>query len=147
MPFDMDYYNSRPFRISLQLTYHCPHRCWYCNQGQPYRVTKETVIDQIGEKEYIRRILRLAGNKKVWYLMFGGEPLAHPSVLPVSQAVLEAGHTIFYQTNGTMISRIKALKPWREQINFESSFHLGTYSKEGIRNYMTNVIPKLKEIG
>ncbi|OGJ87085.1 MAG: hypothetical protein A2268_15365 [Candidatus Raymondbacteria bacterium RifOxyA12_full_50_37] len=142
--------------IQLVLTNYCSHGCWYCNQGSPYILDKSSVIDSMGESAYIAEVLKLAGQCTCEYLLFGGEPLDHPSCVNITTALLERGHTVKFQTNGTRVARLDDLAAehpeWRNRIKFQPSFHIGDYllKKDGITRitrYIQEYLPRMARCG
>jgi hypothetical protein len=121
--------------IGLSLTPFCSHKCWYCISGKPYKASYKSIIDKIGIKEYIKKILFLAGDSKVEYRLSGGEPTEHWAFGEVTSALLNSGHTVVIQTNGTNAQIIEnTLSKYDKEIinmvSYEISFHLGSYLRD-----------------
>jgi hypothetical protein len=118
----------KPF-VCLNITSRCTHNCWYCISGRPVTAPLKSVVDEIGPDMYVKRILDLAGGKVCTYRISGGEPMEHPAFYQILLGILSAGHDVDIVSNLLYFERIVTdkLKPYRKQINFEISYHLGEY--------------------
>lgn len=126
--------SNKPY-ISLFLTAHCSHNCWFCLSGKPSNAELDSIIDNIGVDKYIEIVLHLAGSKKATYILTGGEPTEHRSFEQILKTLLLKGHDVLLQTNGSDVSKVKKVmeeigSEYYEHLGWEMSFHLAQYMKE-----------------
>jgi organic radical activating enzyme len=126
----------KPF-VCVNITAKCTHRCWYCVSGAPVTAPLKSIVDEMGADKYIEKILILSGGKLCTYRISGGEPMEHPAFYQILIALLRAGHDVDIVSNllyGEDVLKDELFQ-YRNQINFEISYHLGQYllDKDGER--------------
>jgi len=84
--------------VHLKLTNQCNLRCSYCYA----RSGKRSKVLSWGDLEMIARDVA-ALSDSVAYVLSGGEPLLHPSVLDFAEKVKAAGNKVHLLTNGSLI--------------------------------------------
>jgi radical SAM protein with 4Fe4S-binding SPASM domain len=89
--------------VHLKLTNQCNLRCSYCyaESGKPSDVLSWGDLENIANS-----VATLSDS--VAYVLSGGEPLLHPSVLDFAEKVKAAGNRVHLLTNGTLIDAANA---------------------------------------
>ena len=86
--------------VHLKLTNQCNLGCSYCYAQSG----KRSCVLSWGDLETVARDVA-ALSPSVSYVLSGGEPLLHPSVLDFAEKVKAAGNKVHLLTNGTLIDR------------------------------------------
>jgi radical SAM protein with 4Fe4S-binding SPASM domain len=90
---------NTPLSVLIELTYRCPHSCYYCYQKE-YPKVKELSFAKW------RAILRELADSGVLYLTFsGGEPFTRKDFLPIVEFARSLDFGISIITNGALINR------------------------------------------
>lgn len=96
---------SLPKWVFLQLLESCNLRCRMCyewGENGPYREYK--VLNQLSI-DVIRDIIATCKPAQPYYELYGGEPLLHPQIGEILQAIHEAGSKVHFPTNGTLLEK------------------------------------------
>lgn len=72
----------------------CPLRCQYCDTAYAFSGGELMSLEQI--------LLQVASYKPRYVCVTGGEPLAQPNVIPLLQALCEAGYKVSLETSGAL---------------------------------------------
>jgi MoaA/NifB/PqqE/SkfB family radical SAM enzyme len=94
--------------LNLQILYDCNFRCRICDfWKEPYLEKPRLSLEQV---RVVAEKLRAMGPHIV--SIGGGEPLMHPELLPIAEA-LAPDHFLAMITNGWFVTREKAAALWR----------------------------------
>lgn len=72
----------------------CPLRCQYCDTAYAFEGGELLPLPQILET--------VAAHRAAYVTVTGGEPLAQPAVLPLMEALCDAGYQVSIETGGAM---------------------------------------------
>lgn len=70
----------------------CPLRCTWCDTEYAFHGGTRMTFDEI--------LAEVANHPARVVEVTGGEPLAHPGVIPLTERLLEAGYTVLVETSG-----------------------------------------------
>ena len=92
-----------PLAMAWYLTHACPEQCDFCNVSRSLEVEYPT-LNSADAFELIHRMVP----KIPVVALGGGEPMAHPNVLPIIRRIHERRGRVFLVTSGTTVGRAKA---------------------------------------
>ncbi len=93
-----------PIHAFLDITQYCNQRCWYCYDFlAPTLGIQRTKPDiQHMPLDKFKRIMELFAKLKIQAIdICGGEPLSHPSIMQIIEAIINKGFKFGLVTNGT----------------------------------------------
>lgn len=102
-------YSGPPRHILIQLTYTCNLRCWFCNQWGStglYKALPGAELRQVLPLSTLQDVVDDLPFLCESVMLWGGETLQYPDLVPLVRHVKQAGKGCSIITNGTLLPKL-----------------------------------------